>query len=465
MEARLSEVQKRLVRVVLAALALALVVWPGAENRRYTAAFHEVEAFRNGFMRSAVDASLQQLSQEAGALDLPELLAAVQAQRGPKLKLADGVARPDALASLQLETLGDAERLARAQASVTLRRIDAQGLGGSLAWRLARAQRPGVFTLTKLELTGGEVDDADASQDPDVGSLRSQSLSARVAADDAARRVSNAERRVEKRAKRHSRSLDKAQAQLDSAQLSLQEKTRAHAEAQARYDAAAQRADRPRSVRALSARATTALAHVELTQGKERLRFDIPVRLVAQSAALPGVRGAEFPAVQAAGLWEETRGLTPAAASEAIADRFNWQARTLQVGPVALHGSKLLQLFPCVVPVLLALLLLQMRRTEAFYSPFTTKVPNTLPKVGLKHRALELLGLVVVPLLVSGFAAAGLLLLRQFPLLPLISAFGSGVLGTLAFSKLEDLRNQAISIVRSHSYPPPAADLSPLNWG
>src|SRR5687767_9305785 len=72
MEARLSEVQKRLVQVVLAVLALALVVWPGSENRRYTAAFHEVEAFRTGFTRSAAEASLQQLARQAGALDWPE---------------------------------------------------------------------------------------------------------------------------------------------------------------------------------------------------------------------------------------------------------------------------------------------------------------------------------------------------------------------------------------------------------
>jgi hypothetical protein len=361
--------------------------------------------------------------------------------------------------------LADAERLARAQASVSVGRIDAEALGSSLAWRLARTQRPGVFTLTKLSLSGGDIADEDASQDPGVGALRSQSLAAKAAADEATRRVINGERRVEKRAKRRSRSLDKAQALLDSARLALEEKTRAHAEAQARYEAAAQQAERPRTARALSPRARSVLVHVELTQGKERLQLDIPVRLIAQPATLPGVRGAEFPAVQAAGLWDEVSGLTAAAASTAIAQHFNWQARTLRLGPLTLQGSKLLQLFPCAVPVLLALLLLQMRRTEAYYSPFTTKVPSSLPRIGLKHRALELLGLVLVPLLVSGFAAAGLLMLRQFPLLPLISAFGSGVLGTLAFVKLGDLREQVISIVRSHSYPPPAADLSPLHWG
>ena len=49
------------------------------------------------------------------------------------------------------------------------------------------------------------------------------------------------------------------------------------------------------------------------------------------------------------------------------------------------------------------------------------------------------------------------------PILPLISAAACLTLGSACFTKLEDLRKQAISIVRTNSYPPPAADLSPLN--
>jgi hypothetical protein len=117
------------------------------------------------------------------------------------------------------------------------------------------------------------------------------------------------------------------------------------------------------------------------------------------------------------------------------------------------------------MPLLLALLIVQMRRAEAFYSPFTTKVPSALPRVGLRHRSLEFAALVLLPLAVPGCAGVAMLLVNKLPVLPVLSALAAGGLGTLAFIKLEDLRSQAISIVRSHSYPPPAADLSPINWG
>ena len=57
MEARLAEVQKRLLQLVLVSLVLALVVRPDTGNHRYAAALSEVETFRAGFVqREAEDA-------------------------------------------------------------------------------------------------------------------------------------------------------------------------------------------------------------------------------------------------------------------------------------------------------------------------------------------------------------------------------------------------------------------------
>lgn len=465
MEARLLEVQKRLLRLLYVSLALALLVRPALGNRRYAEALEEVEAFRTGFVQRDAEAALQQHAASVATLPLADVVAAAQDKRAPKLKLGDGASAPAAVtSSLGLATLGAAQQLSHS-ASLSVGLPDAASLGASLAWRLARAQRPGTYTLTGIALVAGEVSEADADLDPRVGELRNKSLTARAAADEAERRVASAERRVEKRAKRHSRSLDKAEAQLTSARTALEEKTRLHAEAQAAYDAAARSAEAPRKHGSFASLPKTALAQVQLKHGAERVVYEIPVRLIARSVAVPGLRGAEFQAVQAAGLWDEVRSLDAAAASAAIEAHFNWHFRKVTLGGVSLSGAKLLQLLPCLVPVLLTLLLVQMRRAETFYSPFTTKVPSSLPRVGFKHRSLEFAALIVAPLLAPVGACVALLAVQQLPILPLISAAACLTLGSMCFTKLEDLRKQAISIVRTNSYPPPAADLSTLNLG
>jgi hypothetical protein len=319
--------------------------------------------------------------------------------------------------------------------------------------------------LESIALVGADVSADEADLDARVGELRARSLALRAGVDDATRKVNAAERRVEKRQKRHSSSLDKAQAQLESARAQLGAKTRDHAEAQARYDDAAGRADQPRKHTPFGTEPQAALAQVALSQGGAHIQYEIPVRLVPRSVAVPGLRGADFGALQAAGLWEEVRGLDANAASTLVQSRFNWHLRQVELLGLTFSGAKLLQLAPSVIPVLLALLWLQMRRAETFYSPFTTKVPSSLPRVGFRHRSLEFGALVLLPLLAPVFATVSLVLVQQMPVLPALSAVATLALGMLAFVKLEDLRRQAISIVRSHSYPPPAADLSPFNLG
>jgi hypothetical protein len=466
MQARLVEVQKRLLTLLFVSLAIALLVRPELGNRRYAEALREVEAFRTGFVQKDAEAALQRHAASLARLSLADVVAAAQDKHGPKLKLLDGASAPAAVsASPELTTLGAAQQLSRSEAGLMVALPDASTLGTSLAWRLSRAQRPGIHTLTGISLVGAEVSEAEADLDPRVGELRSKSLAARAAADDAARRVVNAERRVEKRAKRRSRSLDKAEAQLSSARSVLEDKTSLHNQAQAAYDAAARSAEAPRKHLPFGTQPRTSLALIQLKQGAERIAYEVPVRLVQRSVAVPGLRGAEFQAVQAAGLWDEVRTLDAAAASAAIESRFNWHFRKVSVGGVSLSGAKLLQLVPCLVPVLLGLLLVQMRRAETFYSPFSTKVPSSLPRVGFKHRSLEFAALIVAPLLAPVGASIALVAVQQLPLLPLVSSAATLTLGSMCFIKLADLREQAVSIVRTNSYPPPAADLSTLNMG
>lgn len=465
MEARLSEVQKRLLLVLWVSLVLALVVRPEPGNRSFADALTEIEAFRVGFARGATETQLRRQAAGQSDLGLPELVAAVNTKRGPKLKLSPQAVAPHAVAAVSLANLNEIHKLSGPHAALTVGAPDAAALGASLAWRLARSTHNGTFSLESVALVAAQVTAEEADLDQKVGDLRLQSLAARAALDEATRRVSSAEHRVEKRNKRHSRSLDKAQEQLDKARAAFDDKTRTHAEAQERYDSAAVAAERTRPAAAFARVPEAAIARVQLTQSGATIRYDIPVRLALRAVPVTTLRGAEFSALHASGLWEEVSGLDPNAASDAIRAHFNWHFRTARVLGMSLSGAKVLQLAPCFLPFVLAFLLLQMRRAETFYSPFTTKVPSAVPHVGFKYRTLEFAVLVILPVLAPVGASVALGLIHELPILPALSGVICLGLGCYAFRKLQDLREQAISIVRSHSYPPPAADLSPINWG
>jgi hypothetical protein len=465
MEARLFEVQKRLWWLCLGSLLLALLIRPQPENRRYVDALAELESFRASFVRSKAEAALQQQADGRGEFSYEHVQEVASAKRGAKLKLGEDLNAPRALTFVRLSTLAEAHSYAEVGASLPVGIADDGELGLALAWRMARSAPSGTFTLRGFELVAAEVTEEDVVRDLRVNALRAESAAADAAFEEATRRLELAERRVEKRQKRHAHSLGEFVAMRDGARAAFESKRHAHEAALARYESAASEATRAYKRSNVTHLPKAALARVTLERkaaGHEPAfeTFEIPVRLTHRRVSVPVLRGAEFNALRAAGLWDELSGLDAEHAAETIQSHFNWHLRSVQLLGVNLSGRKVLQLLPCALVALLALLALHMRRAETSYSPFTSIVPSSLPRVGLKLRWLELLAIVVLPLVSIVNASISLWQINQLPILPVLSGVTCVVLGYHAFVKLKDLREQALSIVRSHnSYPPPAHDL------
>ena len=460
MEARLLEVQKRLGWLCLASLVLALAIRPQPQNRRYVDALAELESFRAGFVRKQAEAVLQKQAEGRGEFSFALVQEAASKKRGPKLKLGEGLSAPRALSFVRLATLADAHAYAEPGASLPVGVADAEALGHALAWRMGASAGATSFTLKSFELLPADVSEEDVAADLRVGELRNESLLAKVALDDAGRKLEIAERRVEKRQKRRSKSLSQFVEIRDHARGVLSQKTERHAAAVAKYEQAAKQAERSyKHKTGHGALPKAALARIVLASKGEQT-FEIPVRLRQRRVSVPVLRGAEFSAVRAAGLWDELATLDAEQAIEAIEGHFNWHLRSVKILGMSLSGSKVLSLLPCALVALLLLLFVQIRRAETSYSPFSTKVPSSLPRVGFKQRWLELVAIVVLPLVPMVSAAVSLWQINQLPVLPALSALTCLALGGVVFVKLSDLRNQTISIVRSHSYPPPAHDLS-----
>lgn len=458
MEARLSAVQKRLVLLWFASLAVAILARPQPDNGRFTAALDELVSFRSQFVRRDAEQALRAQAEAGSQLSLKAVLSEQAQRRGPRLRLAEQTPALRPLSGVRLATLADVSDHARPGATLAVGSPSVEALGASLAWRLSRTQKSGPFTLASVQLLPAEVSAEDVALEAQVGVLRLASLAARAAVDDATRKVATAERRVEKRAKRKSRSLEKMQIALDAARLVLDEKSARHTLAQQAYEDAARRAERAFVSTPQGAGAPErALARVTMELAGERSTLDIPVQLSLLQLPVAPLSGAGFPALRAAGLWDEVKGLSPEAAISAIRGRFNWHFNHVELLGLKLSGSRLLQLLPCVLPLILAVLLLHMRSAEACYSPFSTRVPDSLPRVGLKSRFLEFVAIVLLPLAAIASAAASLLLIGQPPVLPALTAVAGLPLAALVFAKLSDLREQTVSIVKSHSFPPPAA--------
>lgn len=479
MEARLSAVQKRLLLLLLTSVVVAVLARPQPDNGRFTAALDEMVSFHTGFVRSDAERTLRIQAEAHSQLSFADMQAVEGARHGPKLKLAGSLKPLRPLTGVRLGTLAELHIHAQPGATMSVGTPSAEELGSALAWRLARTQKNGPFTVVDIQLVNAALGEADVALEQQVGQLRQASLSARAALDDATRKVAVAERRVEKRAKRRSRSLEKMQVALGAARTLLDEKSTLHAQAQQAYESAAQRAElgaapargalvpgaqsassgaraEPDS-RAEPHASTLALAQVTVELAGQRSTLNIPVRLTRVAVPVAPLPGAQFLAIRAAGLWDEVKDMNPEAAAGTIRGHFNWHFNHVQLLGLKLSGSKLLQLMPCILPLLLGLLLLRMRSAETSYSPFTTRVPDSLPRVGFKSRSLEFVAIVLLPLVAIASAAASLLLIDQPPVLPALTAVACLPLGSLVFAKLSELREQTVSIVRSHSgFPPPA---------
>jgi hypothetical protein len=457
MQARLSAVQSALFWLLAASLAATLLARPHPENRRYMDALEEVEAFQHGFDRERVTHSLLQVARDQAAQPLTALPSAVSGPKVPRLQIEKNAPALQPMAALELNTLADVHARAQPHGTLGIGVAELAPLGAALSWRLTRLA-PGPFTLQAVELARAEVGQADVDLEREAARLRLASLQAESGVEAATKKLEAAELTLERHRKWKLpwKVLVKSEEARRAAKTGLDQETEAARAAATQYENAAKRALSPRPLTNASDLTipSFALAQIKLTQGSGASTIAIPIAIEQRQVSIASLQGGEFAATRAAGLWDEVKNLDAAHASVAIRAHFNWHYRYVQLLGIKLGGMTVLQFVPCLLPLLLCLLVIRMRAVGGNYNPFGTTVNRALPRVGFRHRALECLVVVVLPFLAAASAAASLLLVRQVPALPVLTAIACLLLGGYAFTKLGELQSLVEDVARSHSNPP-----------
>jgi hypothetical protein len=452
MQARIAAAQHALLLLLVASLGVAVVGRPDPDNRHFTDALQELEGFRADFSRTALEQSLREQAEAQRAVPLATLQRQVSAARGVKLQVAKEAPPLRPLTTVRLATLADVRAHAQPPSKVKTGAAEVGGLAGALVWRLLHSQQPGPFMLTSAGLTTAQVGKEDVELEREVAKLRIEQVQAQAALDDANRKLESEERVLEARRKRHQpwkvvvKSVESAKAAKDT----RDEKARLFADAQQRYEGAARRAQQPHA-------ATTPAQIPEYALAKLAIEplgsLEIPVALELREVPVPTLRHDSFAATQAAGLWDEVKELDPEGAIATVRSHFNWHNRQLEIAGFPVTGAAVLQLVPCILPLMLLLLVARLRAAAGSYSPFNSKVEVSLPRVGFKSRALDSVVVIVLPVLAAASAAASLMLINRPPILPVMTGLSCLMIGAYALVKLGELQDLIDSIV-SHSFPP-----------
>ena len=454
MQARLSAVQRALVLLPIASLAFAVLARPHSENRSFTRALDELSAFQASFDRPGLEAALRDYAQRQGMLPLATL--SEQTSFGGKtLGVVAGAEAIRPLSVVQLATLADAQKHGRADSALSIGVPDVNALGAALSWRLNEQTPSSVPSLQAVTLAAANVTDADVALEVEVAALQKDRAAAEAAVAAASQRLQFEQNLFDARRKRGLawKIIVKSIEARDAAKAVLAEKTAALTDVSGRYADAVKRAMAPHQKTELVAVPALAVARVELTDGAGA--YEIPVRLESRVVPVPPLQQASFAETTQAGLWDEVQGLEPAQAVLAVRDEFNWHNRYVEVAGLRVGGMTLLQGLPCLLPLLMLFLRRRLRAAAASYSLFGTRIYGSMPTVGFKSRSLEGLALILLPVLACASASLALWLIGQLPVLPVLAAVASVLLGSAAFVKIGELQVLVASVVHSHSYPPP----------
>jgi hypothetical protein len=456
MEARISAVQQALLLLLVAALALAVLARPHPDNYRLTGALAELTTFRESFDRSAAEGLLRAQAEAQGLTPLAALTAKAEGPSVPRLNLPADAPPIRPLTSAHLATLSDVLSFGTSKAKLTLGSPDMDGLGSALAWRLARTQKSGPFVLKSVALESAELSDEDLKRESETAALRLSVVHDLAAVDAASKRLETEERILEARKTNHAswKMVLKAMDAQKEATAALEQKKAALTKTQASYESSASRAEQKPKTKAPGAVPALASARVSIEHASGPITFEIPVLVKARDVPITPLAGATFTVTRAAGLWDELKALDPDAAIAALREHFNWHNKRVELGGLEISGALALQLLPLILPLLLLLVRARARRVATSYSPFSTKVPGSLPRVGFGNRTFDALVVIVLPMLTALSAAASLLLIGRVPLLPALSTLACLALGMSAFSKLGEVQDLVQSVVHSHSYPP-----------
>jgi hypothetical protein len=463
MQARLSAVQQALIVVTIVAFVIAAVVHPAPDNAEYRRALAELTSLDARFDRHAVEAALLAQAKAQGARPLAALAQQVSALSPVAVRAVEQAPSIEPLAELQIATLADIEHFSQPGVTLPIPVADLSTVASSLAWRLARELANGPkgssVVLRSAQLQAAAVAESAVALESEVFQLQTGRQTAAATAEGAGTKQTDLERLYEARVKwRVSKQLrsDTYKSLLDARKAS-RDAQRALRDADKRYEAAVVSATS--AAKPDAAAAERGIMQVELTTPSGLKRYAVPVRLRVIQATLPPLQGVALTRTRAAGLWDDVKALSVQGAAQRVKERFNWHNRDIELAGVHLGGALLLQLMPCVLPLLLWFLLTRMREVSRDYNPFRTRVKSALPRIGFPTRLLDALAVVVLPLTAAVLAGASLLYVGAIPALPLLAAVASLFLGYYAYIKLGELQRLMEDVVRSHSVPPPGSDL------
>jgi hypothetical protein len=466
MKARLSAVQQALFLLLFTALLFGIVARPQPSNRRFMDALDEMTTFRDGFKRAPLEQSLLEYARAQGAVQLSAVQSAAHGPAVPKLTVAKSAPPLQPTAAVELRTLADVHARAQPNSTLSIGFADAQAIGSALAWRLARMPDPSPWTLSSAEIKPAALTQADVDLEREVAQLRLDSMAADKAVSDATKKLEGAEQVFEARRKWKLpwKALVKFDEARKAAGATLEERQQLATDTQKRYEQKAQAAlnHRPASQPVGAAgpapqpAAAFALVALGLEHAATHVTIEVPAALSLRDTPVPSLRGGEFAAARAAGLWDELKDKDADQALAAIRAHFNWHYRYIELLGIRFGGMTVLQFMPCLLPLVLVLLVVRMRAVRAGYNPFGTTIDSSLPRVGFRSRTLDFVVVIVLPFVAAASAATSLLLIGQVPVLPVLSAIACLLLGSYAFGKLGDLQALVEAVVHSHSSHPPA---------
>lgn len=459
MEDRISAVQQALLLLLVAAVAFLLLGFPHPDNAKFTAALQEVTTFRAAFQREATERLLRARAEAQGLVPLASVAAASEGPLVPALRLPDEAPPVRPLTNIELATLGQVFQYAQPNAKTSIGVPDVKALGQALGWRLARLGGEYALELKSVTLAPADVAEDGLELEQATAKLRLVPPKAQAAVDAAQKKLDQESRVLEARRKARApwKIVLKSMDAVKQATETLEARKQALAAAAQEYEEHARRAQRERKPSRPRAVPSYALAQVTLMRGSDEIVLSVPVRLAVADVPVPSLTGAAFPATHNADLWGEVKDLDADAAIAAIREHFNWHNRVWHVLGVPLSGALALQLLPLSLPFLLWLLMARVDRVSKSYSPFSTKVPETLPRVGFKRRGVDLLVVVVLPFAAAACCAVSLYLVGQPAVLAAAIAMICVALGSAVFTRLGELKDMVESVVHSHSYPPTQA--------
>ncbi|HET6336276.1 MAG TPA: hypothetical protein VFG30_23805 [Polyangiales bacterium] len=461
MNARLHAVQRVMWTLVVASIAVALLSFPRGNNRAYTAALDELTGFAQSFKQADLEKSLLDYARTQGTVQPVEVQRLITGPQVPKVQLSAAAKPIPPLAEIHLRTLGEVAEHAKPNGTLDIGALTPAPLAAAVAWRLARVTpAPPHYELTAVTLEPAVFTPADIELEAAIGKSRVETAAAEKAAADAEKKLTSAEDTFEARRKRKLpwKILLKFDEVRKTARVTLDERKKALDEIRARYEGEVKRAEATAAKPAAASGPLPtqyALAQVTLNGAPGQVTtLRVPVALNVQPAKLPGLAGSSFAATHEAGLWDAAKDQNAEQAIALTRSKFTWHYRYAELAGMRIGGMTLLQVLPCILPLLLLALLSRIRRVSGTYNPFGTTLDKKLPRVGLGSRPLELAVLVLLPLAAVVLTAFALWAVSQVPVLPLIAAFAAIGLGGYAFVELGSLQELLEAVVRSHSNPP-----------